>query len=254
MRDWLEHRPVSFGTRRRYRAMIDTVKYWLNERGRADISIGSVNYNLMADHFRTRATRLIISHAERAFLRKLLESGASKATLNCERSFLRSIFLEAVRRGYLDKNPLNGISCPAPRLQEWAINRRPRRAWERILWFSLSRQPKCLPKACGKPSRRIGLDKASVGRGLRQWGQGFGEMKAGVARCTDVITVPVALAKGSRGHPAAYPAELTQHIILTSTEAVATRWGYVARLRYGSRYGWAANCVKTRGIQGSSEA
>jgi integrase len=130
MRDWLEHRPVSCGTRRRYRAMIETVEYWLNERGRADISIGSVNYNLMADYFRDRSTRLIIPNEERDFTRKFPEQGASKATLNCERAFLRSIFLEAMRRGYLEKNPLNGISCPHPRLQEWAVKHHPLKADE----------------------------------------------------------------------------------------------------------------------------
>jgi DNA modification methylase len=62
------------------------------------------------------------------------------------------------------------------------------------------------------------MNKAAFGHGLKPWEEGFSTMKTGVARCTDVISVPVSLVKGSRGHPAAYPVELPYHIILTSTE------------------------------------
>ena len=36
--------------------------------------------------------------------------------------------------------------------------KRPRRAWESILWFSRSPQPYCDLKACGKESERVGFE------------------------------------------------------------------------------------------------
>lgn len=85
---------------------------------------------------------------------------------------------------------------------------RPRRSWERILWFSPSRRPWCDPKANGTPSRRIGMGDAGP---LYTASDGY---QAGVARCTDVVSVPVGVTSGTAaGHPAAYPPALAAWLI-----------------------------------------
>ena len=43
-------------------------------------------------------------------------------------------------------------------------NKRPRRSWERVLWFSNHNQPIVYPKHNGKPSKRIGLPKEQTGK------------------------------------------------------------------------------------------
>ncbi len=83
-------------------------------------------------------------------------------------------------------------------------NGRPRRSWERVLWFSLVRQPHCAPKANGRPATEIGFNNR------RAWMHGGNQRKrpfdaATIARCTDVISAPVGgVADGVR-HEAAFP-------------------------------------------------
>jgi site-specific DNA-methyltransferase (adenine-specific)/site-specific DNA-methyltransferase (cytosine-N4-specific) len=83
---------------------------------------------------------------------------------------------------------------------------RPRRSWERILWFSPSRHPWCDPRANGEPSLKIGKNWTS--RNDRSWVSGASKaFHAGVSRSTDYICAGVN-AMAQTGHPAAYPVTL----------------------------------------------
>lgn len=82
--------------------------------------------------------------------------------------------------------------------------RRPRRSWERILWFSPSSRPWCNPKANGTPSKHVGMAYApNAAAWVQQMGRGF---KEGIARSRDYVTIGACEADG--GHPAAYPVPL----------------------------------------------
>jgi len=87
---------------------------------------------------------------------------------------------------------------------------RPRRSWERILWFAKGNQPWCDPKANGRRSRFIGV--SPTGDGFRKWLSGSSDYREGIARCRDWVSVPVAL-NDSWGHPAAYPRDLAAWMI-----------------------------------------
>src|SRR5690606_18294552 len=96
---------------------------------------------------------------------------------------------------------------------------RPRRSWERILWFAKDQQPYCDPKANGKFSDRIGVDRP--GEGFKKWLAGASDLRSGIARCRDWVRVPVAL-NDSRGHPAAYPCDLAAWMIRLVTHPGGT--------------------------------
>jgi site-specific DNA-methyltransferase (adenine-specific) len=83
---------------------------------------------------------------------------------------------------------------------------RPRRAWERVLWFSPSRRPYCDPKANGQASRRVG---GVVNR--TNTSQLHGDQaphQDGISRCEDIVSVSVRCVPNGIEHPAAYPAPL----------------------------------------------
>ena len=86
---------------------------------------------------------------------------------------------------------------------------RPRRSWERILWFSPSRRCHVYPKANGKHSNHIGLHNSPNHSGGTRHPKLFGPSigyGTGISRCTDVVTMD-----GNRQvqtHPAAYPVPL----------------------------------------------
>lgn len=87
---------------------------------------------------------------------------------------------------------------------------RPRRSWERVLWFSQSTHAWCDPKANGKTGSAFG---ALSGRGLAQWQHaGNGPMTVDISRCKDVIDCRVG-SNENGGHPAAYPIELASWMI-----------------------------------------
>jgi len=88
--------------------------------------------------------------------------------------------------------------------------RRPRRSWERILWFAKDQQPYCDPKANGKFSDRIGVD--ATGEGFTKWLAGASDWRSGIARCRDWVAVSPSQTD-SRGHPAAYPRDLAAWMI-----------------------------------------
>jgi DNA modification methylase len=90
---------------------------------------------------------------------------------------------------------------------------RPRRAWERILWFGKSPQGYANPKANGQPSSRVGRQsKRSVQEGYQA--KTTGGVAQGVSRCTDVVTCQP---EHGVDHPAPYPVDLARWMIRLST-------------------------------------
>lgn len=63
----------------------------------------------------------------------------------------------------------------------------PRHTYEEVLWFSKTPRPFCDPLACGKPCRKLSANKIRHSR----WSPGGKPEKLGVARVSDVISVPV---------------------------------------------------------------
>jgi hypothetical protein len=99
---------------------------------------------------------------------------------------------------------------------------RPRRSWERVLWFSRSAQPFNDPHAIGTPSKRIGIDMRGSTQ-AKQWIQpvaGDCKLMHGIARGRDYVSVPVGKS-GDTGHPASFPVPLAEWCIkLVGRDAV----------------------------------
>lgn len=97
-------------------------------------------------------------------------------------------------------------------------NKRPRRAWESILWFSLDRQPYCDPKANGHVSDRVGMKgkkgkKEGYVQGItpsEEW-----QPTVGVARCRDYVEVGTAEVDYSpqNTHPVQFPVRLASWLV-----------------------------------------
>ena len=87
-------------------------------------------------------------------------------------------------------------------------SKRPRRDWERILWFSRDNQPWCDAKANGRQSNRATI-YSTMNR--RAWVHSGNVDKAGsvIARCSDVVTAHLGSSR-TCVHPAAYPPELAR--------------------------------------------
>jgi DNA modification methylase/ParB-like chromosome segregation protein Spo0J len=97
-------------------------------------------------------------------------------------------------------------------------NRRPRRSFEQILWFSKTHDPYIDTKSCGGWSDRLGFE------GKNRFGMGpnkphhngqLTELKSGKSRSADVIHVPVAKVTTGIMHPAMFPIPLAEHLIKT---------------------------------------
>lgn len=92
---------------------------------------------------------------------------------------------------------------------------RPRRSWERILWFSRDRQPNCYPKANGRPTRRLGQ---ITGKASGQWvASPPNGLTAGDARSLDYCTVSVGDRPSNIDHPAIYPEKVAAWMMRTIT-------------------------------------
>lgn len=88
---------------------------------------------------------------------------------------------------------------------------RPRRSWERVLWFAQS-EPWVNTRNGGQPSKRLGMARAT--RGAGQWLHGpQGEHREGVARCQDYISISVGHNASGLLHPAAYPVALAEWLM-----------------------------------------
>jgi hypothetical protein len=101
--------------------------------------------------------------------------------------------------------------------------KRPRRAWESILWFSMTPHPYCDLKACGNVnSHRVGgfagSDRFGQGGDSPIAAQQNRKLTSGTSRCTDVITVPIGTMDKGVMHPAMYPRGIPEFLIQTFTK------------------------------------
>lgn len=97
-------------------------------------------------------------------------------------------------------------------------NRRPRRSFEHILWFSKTHDPYIDPKACGGWSDRLaffGKNRFGLGPNKPYHNGQSTEKKSGRSRSADVIHMPVANVTKGRMHPAMFPIQLAEHLIKT---------------------------------------
>lgn len=93
--------------------------------------------------------------------------------------------------------------------------KRPRRSWERILWFAKTGSPFCNPRGNGKPSERIGLTGTK-----KPWINQISEPRRGFARGTDVATFCVD--RERIDHPAKFPVDLAAWCVRLVTPKGAT--------------------------------
>ena len=96
---------------------------------------------------------------------------------------------------------------------------RPRRSWERVLWFAPSADVRCYPKANGRTSERIG---GIEGKASMSWAAGQNPLAAGVSRSPDFVRVAMKQGVnswvGGAAHPAKYPEELAAWLLRLVTE------------------------------------
>jgi site-specific DNA-methyltransferase (adenine-specific) len=88
--------------------------------------------------------------------------------------------------------------------------RRFRRSWERLLWFSRSRQPNCYPTHMGQPSKRIGMTTST---GSAEWLKGTKTPTAGVARSPDFVVCGMSTERQTVDHPAAFQSGLAKWVV-----------------------------------------
>ena len=95
--------------------------------------------------------------------------------------------------------------------------RRPRRAWESILWFSMTARPYVDLLACGNAnSRRTGgFDGSRRFEGTVIADNQHRSLHRGTSRITDVLTAYVGTLPQGVMHPAMYPTELTDVLVQT---------------------------------------
>jgi site-specific DNA-methyltransferase (adenine-specific) len=82
--------------------------------------------------------------------------------------------------------------------------KRPRRSWERILWFSMCHQPFCDAKSYGRETDRLGFMPSGD---EKDWINGYSPRISGHSRRPDFVSVCTA-ENVKTGHPAAYPVSL----------------------------------------------
>ena len=99
--------------------------------------------------------------------------------------------------------------------------KRPRRSWERILWFARTRQPVVFATANGQASSRIGL--SGVGAASSQWVNGQSdELKCGISRSPDYCVVSVRDRPSGTDHPAVFPEKVAAWMFRTITAEGST--------------------------------
>lgn len=90
---------------------------------------------------------------------------------------------------------------------------RPRRAWESIHWFAKHGKPYAAPKAAGE-GLSIGINTGGGRKGSHvHGGQKYRTTIDGVARVSDVVSIPTRANRDSNGfndHPAPYPVPLAE--------------------------------------------
>ena len=114
--------------------------------------------------------------------------------------------------GFVECDELIWIKPDAPPL---GSPYRPRRSWERILWFGLTGKAYCNAKANGTPSKRIGFPADEVGAPTKELVAGYSAgFVSGTSRHRDYVEVPVGLNERGVDHPARYPTELAEWLVL----------------------------------------
>lgn len=98
---------------------------------------------------------------------------------------------------------------------------RPRRSWERVLWFSNSRTPRCYPRWDGRRSNRIGFIASEASRAWLANNQSD-ELEAGISRCPDFVVVSVGSGANGIAHPAVYPSDVALWMMSLVTETQGT--------------------------------
>lgn len=97
--------------------------------------------------------------------------------------------------------------------------KRPRRAWESILWFSQTNNPKCKPKAFNIVSNRIGFEQSKFEESNDGYvHKGQNKAKKGISRCTDVVICGTSKIEKGYNHPAMFPLEIPEYIIKLMTD------------------------------------
>lgn len=84
---------------------------------------------------------------------------------------------------------------------------RPRRSWERVLWFSRSKDPFCYPKQNGRYSHEIGFGERKASTPWLHGPQNE-ELKSGLSRCRDYVVLAGRKRPNDVDHPATYPPQL----------------------------------------------
>jgi len=92
---------------------------------------------------------------------------------------------------------------------------RPRRAWEHILWFSLSSSPYMNLRACASVSDRVGFDSSSRFGEVVFKTPKSKEMKRDRSRISDVFIAKVGEITKKIMHPAMFPRTLAEQFIKT---------------------------------------
>lgn len=93
-------------------------------------------------------------------------------------------------------------------------SKRPRRSWERILWFGLTGKAYCDTKANGVESQRIGFPADQVGDPTKDLVAGYSEgFVTGISRHRDYVECRLALNERGVDHPARYPTPLAQWLV-----------------------------------------
>ena len=113
--------------------------------------------------------------------------------------------------GWYENEEIIWIKPDSPPL---GSTKRPRRSWESIHWFSMSRQPYCDTKANGVESDRIGFenDKHEHG-GSSHIHAGQNKSKKGISRSRDYIEVGTGKVEKNVSHPAMFPVQVPEHLI-----------------------------------------
>ena len=88
---------------------------------------------------------------------------------------------------------------------------RPRRSWERVLWFAKNGSPYCDTKANGQCSERLGLEHTNASSG---WVSGFTQThKVGMSRHRDYVECGTGQNESGIGHPAKFPTPFAEWLI-----------------------------------------
>lgn len=96
--------------------------------------------------------------------------------------------------------------------------KRPRRAWESVLWFSQTNKPFVDVKAGGKESNRIGFENRKFEHGGKSHiHAGQNKAKQGKSRVKDYIEAGTSKVEKGFSHAAMFPPELVEYLINLST-------------------------------------